>query len=80
MKVFTAREMRECDRRTIEDYGVPGICLMEAAGIALVRAVQEELGSISGQTITILCGKGNNGGDGFVAARHLLSEGATVHL
>lgn len=79
MNVFTASEMRECDHRATAEYGLPSVCLMEAAGIALADACAEELsGSVRGKTITVLCGKGNNGGDGFVAARHLLARGARV--
>ncbi|MBC8140468.1 MAG: NAD(P)H-hydrate dehydratase [Armatimonadetes bacterium] len=79
MNVFTAKEMRECDRRVAEEYGLPSVCLMEAAGIALADACAEELGGdVRGKTITVLCGKGSNGGDGFVAARHLLTRGAKV--
>ncbi len=81
MNVFTAGEMRECDRRAMENYGIPGICLMEASGVALTNACVEELGGeLRGKTITILCGKGNNGGDGFVAARHLMARGAVTRL
>lgn len=81
MNVFTASEMRECDRRAIEEYGIPGVCLMEAAGIALADACMEELGgNVRGKKISILCGTGNNGGDGFVAARHLLARKAQVFV
>lgn len=82
MNVFTAGEMRECDRRTIEEYGIPGVCMMEAAGIALANACFEELGGgdVRGRTVTILCGKGNNGGDGFVAARYLHNAGVRLRV
>lgn len=81
MNVFTASEMRECDRRAIEEYGIPSVCLMEAAGIALANACVEELGGdVRDKFIVVLCGKGNNGGDGFVAARHLDSRGAYVYV
>ncbi|MBC8139307.1 MAG: NAD(P)H-hydrate dehydratase [Fibrella sp.] len=82
MNVFTASEMRECDRRTTEEYGIPGICLMESAGIALANACMEELGggNLRGKAVTILCGKGNNGGDGFVAARYLHNAGVRVRV
>lgn len=82
MNVFTAAEMRECDRRTMEEYGIPGVCLMESAGIALANACAEELGGgdVRGKSVTILCGKGNNGGDGFVAARYLHNAGVRVRV
>ncbi len=84
MNVFTAAEMRECDRRTTEEYGIPGVCLMESAGIALANACVEEIsgdgGALRGKAVTILCGKGNNGGDGFVAARYLHNAGVRVRV
>lgn len=81
MNVFTATEMHEADRRAAADYCLAGICLMEAAGVALAAATAEELGgTVRGKTVAVLCGKGNNGGDGFVAARHLLAAGADVRL
>jgi ADP-dependent NAD(P)H-hydrate dehydratase / NAD(P)H-hydrate epimerase len=74
MKALTAAEMREVDRLTTERYGVPGSELMENAGAAVADAVLREISlhfrSPAGQVV-VLCGKGNNGGDGFVAARHL---------
>lgn len=81
MNVFTASEMRECDRRAIEEYGIPGVCLMESAGIALANACAEEMGGdLRGKSVTLLCGKGNNGGDGFVAARYLHNAGVRVRV
>lgn len=71
--------MRTIDRRAIEDMGIPGPVLMEAAGIALAQACIEELGgAAAGRRVAMYCGKGNNGGDGFVAARHLINAGARV--
>jgi NAD(P)H-hydrate epimerase len=67
--VLTAAEMREADRRTIEERGVPGVTLMESAGMAVAAAVRERFPYA--RRIGVLCGRGNNGGDGFVAARHL---------
>lgn len=82
MKVATAAQMRTIDRRAIDDMGIPGPVLMEAAGIALARACREELAAsgrgLHGARIAIFCGKGNNGGDGFVAARHLSIAGARI--
>jgi hydroxyethylthiazole kinase-like uncharacterized protein yjeF len=78
MKILTADEMREVDRLTTERYGIPSLTLMENAG----RSVSEFIGSrfphLERRKIVVLCGKGNNGGDGFVAARHLREKGATV--
>ncbi len=70
--VLTRQECREIDRRAIEDFGMPGLVLMENAGRGCVD-VLERLG-IDGPVV-ILCGKGNNAGDGFVIARHLAIRG-----
>ncbi len=70
MKVLTAAEMREVDRRTIE-MGIPGIVLMENAGHRVVEFLAERFAPLEAQRIVVLCGKGNNGGDGLVIARQL---------
>ncbi|MFI5006377.1 MAG: NAD(P)H-hydrate dehydratase [Solirubrobacterales bacterium] len=67
--VLTAAQMREADRRTIEDIGLPGVALMENAGSAVARVVREKF-PLARRPL-VLCGKGNNGGDGFVVARRL---------
>jgi NAD(P)H-hydrate epimerase len=73
MKVLTAHEMREVDRRTIES-GIPGIVLMENAGNRVVDLLVEKFSPIRRQRIAVLCGKGNNGGDGLVIARQLYTR------
>jgi ADP-dependent NAD(P)H-hydrate dehydratase / NAD(P)H-hydrate epimerase len=78
--VYTADEMRACDRAAIEQYRIPGIVLMENAARGAVDVSETVLGACAGQTIGILCGKGNNGGDGFAMARHYLNRGARVHI
>jgi NAD(P)H-hydrate epimerase len=70
MKVFTAAEMREVDRRTI-DAGIPGIVLMESAAQRVVEFLTEKFAPLGSQRIVVLCGKGNNGGDGMAAARQI---------
>jgi len=70
MKVLTASEMREVDRRTIEK-GIPGIVLMENAGLRVVEFLVERFAPLEVQRILVLCGKGNNGGDGMVVARQI---------
>ena len=70
MKVLTAAEMREVDRVTIE-AGIPGIILMENAAHRVVEFIRERFSPLSAQRIVILCGKGNNGGDGLAMARQL---------
>jgi len=77
MRSLTRAEVREVDRAAIEDYGVPGVVLMENAGAGAARLL-ESMG-ITGPVV-IACGKGNNGGDGFVIARHLDNAGHTVRI
>ncbi len=70
MKVLTAAQMREIDRRTME-AGIPGLVLMENAGHRLIEAMDREYGPLGAHHVVIVCGKGNNGGDGLVVARQL---------
>ena len=70
MKILTAAQMREVDRRTIE-LGIPGIILMENAAHRVVEFLTETFSRLQDQRLVILCGKGNNGGDGFAIARQL---------
>lgn len=76
MWLATAAEIREIDRRAIQEYGIPSFALMEQAGFAVFKAVGE-LVSERGRTV-VVCGKGNNGGDGFVVARLLKEHGKPV--
>ncbi len=83
MKALTAAEMREVDRLTTERLGVPGIQLMEAAGKSAAETFLEEYGRSSTTPpgrVCVLCGKGNNGGDGFVVARYLKEEADRVDV
>jgi ADP-dependent NAD(P)H-hydrate dehydratase / NAD(P)H-hydrate epimerase len=78
MKIVSAAEMRAIDRATSEKFGVPSLVLMENAGSAVARFV---LGDYpKAERIGVVCGKGNNGGDGFVAARKLEEAGRAVRL
>ena len=70
MKILTAAEMRELDRRTIE-RGIPGLILMENAGSRVVDYLIERFAPLKKHRVVVFCGKGNNGGDGFVVARQL---------
>lgn len=73
--------MREVDRLTTEKYGIPSILLMENAAHAAARVITEKLGgSVAGKSFLILCGKGNNGGDGAALARILWTQGADVDV
>ncbi len=77
MKVLTAEQMREVDRLTTERYGIPSLQLMENAGAAVADYLSETFSdSLATRNILVLCGKGNNGGDGFVVARRLRERGA----
>ncbi|MDQ7040000.1 MAG: NAD(P)H-hydrate dehydratase [Rhodothermus sp.] len=78
--VLTARAMREADRQTIEALGLPGRVLMETAGRGAAEVAVRMLGTVAGRTVVCLCGRGNNGGDGFVLARVLHARGAHVHV
>jgi hydroxyethylthiazole kinase-like uncharacterized protein yjeF len=83
MKALTAAEMREVDRLTTERHGIPSLQLMEAAGQHISRVVRLKLYANAGnanQCAAILCGKGNNGGDGLVAARHLKGDNLGVNF
>lgn len=80
MKSYSAARMRALDRRTIEEYGIPGTTLMENAGTALTRAVLRFSAGFDSPEFVILAGKGNNGGDAFVTARQLHQSGRPVHL
>ncbi|HJU12424.1 MAG TPA: NAD(P)H-hydrate dehydratase [Candidatus Binataceae bacterium] len=78
MKIVTAAEMREIDRRTTEEFGIPSLTLMENAGSAVAEFCLREYPDA--KTVGVICGKGNNGGDGFVAARKLHEAGKTVRV
>ncbi len=79
MRLVTAEEMRRLDRATI-DGGTPGVDLMERAGAGVAAAVERHFGPMLGYRVLVLCGTGNNGGDGFVVARFLAARGAEVHV
>lgn len=80
MKVLTADQMREVDRLTTERYGVPGIRLMENAASRTVEETEKRFGSFQGKNALIICGRGNNGGDGAAVARLIHAKGASVVL
>ncbi len=78
IKVVTAKEMQELDRRAAAEYGIPSLLLMEHAGAETARELLAAFPGALRSRVAILCGRGNNGGDGFVVARHLLNRGARV--
>lgn len=78
MKILTASEMREVDLRTMSEAGISGVQLMENAGTAFVQSMKVHVPGIKQQRVAVLCGKGNNGGDGFVISRKLAEQGWNV--
>jgi len=76
MKVLTTAEMKEVDRLSTERFHVSSLALMENAGKGIAQFVREHFHGLDRRRVLVLCGKGNNGGDGFVVARHLLDMGA----
>jgi hydroxyethylthiazole kinase-like uncharacterized protein yjeF len=79
MKVSTVAEMRELDRRATAEFGIPTEILMENAGEAAYQVIRNEFG-VTNKNFLVVCGGGNNGGDGFVVARKLYSNGASVRV
>ena len=80
-KIVTAAEMREIDARTTERYAVPSLLLMEAAANASARAVASHFShDLARKSVQVLCGRGNNGGDGAALARALWTMGARVDV
>lgn len=74
-KIVTPNEMRELDRKAIQLYGIAGETLMENAGRAVYEFLKQTVPDIADQQFMLFCGKGNNGGDGFVIARYLAEAG-----
>src|SRR6187200_1678026 len=75
MRILTAEQMREADRFTIDEIGIPSLVLMENAGRQVVAAMEASYEAQLAGRVAVLCGRGNNGGDGFVVARTLLQRG-----
>lgn len=80
MRVTTAAEMRELDRLAIDTYGIPGAVLMENAGAQVARILWREFPDLSTRRVAVICGPGNNGGDGFVVARYLHNARVAVQV
>jgi ADP-dependent NAD(P)H-hydrate dehydratase / NAD(P)H-hydrate epimerase len=80
MRVLNAAQMREADRRTTDDIGIPSLVLMENAGRQAVAAMEAIYSDLSERRIAVLCGRGNNGGDGFVIARTLMQRDVDVSV
>jgi len=78
--VFTSAQMRDCDAAAINTFGIPSVLLMENAARGAADGIELRYGPLEEKHCVILCGKGNNGGDGFALARHLLNRGMDVHV
>jgi len=80
MRVLNAAQMRDADRQTIEQIGIPSMVLMENAGRQVVAALEAAYDDLQDRHVAVLCGLGNNGGDGFVVARTLFQRGTAVSV
>ena len=82
MRLVKAAEMREMDLEATRRYGIPGLILMENAGLAVVDVIINDFfrGKPQGKKVVIIAGPGNNGGDGFVVGRHLFNKGVLVQF
>lgn len=80
MEVLTGEQMRRADAHAIETLGIPGLLLMEAAGQGIAERILATRSVAAGRPVWVLCGKGNNGGDGLVIARHLVRAGISPHV
>ena len=80
MRVLNTRQMREADRRTIDEIGIPSAVLMENAGRQAVAAMEAAFEDLLSSHVGVLCGHGNNGGDGFVIARTLIQRGVETSV
>ncbi|OGK11424.1 MAG: hypothetical protein A2W80_05880 [Candidatus Riflebacteria bacterium GWC2_50_8] len=80
MRLFTAAEMQAADRHAIDKVGISALVLMENAGIKALITMEKIVGGLKGKRFTIVCGKGNNGGDGLVIARHLFNNNVATQV
>jgi NAD(P)H-hydrate epimerase len=80
MRVLNTQQMREADRRTIDEVGIPSIVLMENAGRQAVAAMEAAFEDLATMHVGVMCGRGNNGGDGFVVARTLVQRGVEISV
>ena len=80
MRVLNAAQMRDADRQTIDEIGIPSMVLMENAGRQVVAALEAAFDDLPDKHVAVLCGPGNNGGDGFVVARTLYQRGVAVSV
>ncbi len=80
MRIVTANQMRTLDSLAETKYAIPGILLMENAGLSVFLAAEDALDGLAGKRVVVIAGPGNNGGDGYVVARHMANAGALVTI
>ncbi|NMA01635.1 MAG: NAD(P)H-hydrate dehydratase [Clostridia bacterium] len=80
MFLVTSQEMAEIEQKTIHEWGIPAIILMENAGLKVVEEIKNLTEDLKGKKITVIAGRGNNGGDALVVARHLYNQGADIKV
>lgn len=80
MKIVSAVEMAGIDNAAINSVGIPAVVLMENAGLSVVSALERKFSDLNSKKILIICGPGNNGGDGMVVARHLANRGVSLRV
>jgi hydroxyethylthiazole kinase-like uncharacterized protein yjeF len=80
MQAVTAEQMQHLDHKAIEIYGIPGVVLMENAGRGAAEVILKTFPGLERNSVAVVAGKGNNGGDGFVIARYLLNAGVSVKV
>lgn len=80
IKIMTRKQVRDFDGRVIDEFGLPGVVLMENAGRSCAEIITGHFEASDVEKVLIICGTGNNGGDGFVIARHLINFGTAVEV
>ena len=80
MEILSGDQMRNVDRRAIESMGISSLLLMESAGSGIAQAMLSDYPDLASRKVVVICGKGNNGGDGFVVARHLVRHGVDTRV
>lgn len=80
MKIVNGSQMKKIDQSAIHEYGIPGVVLMENAGRSVTEEILSSLEGKEKRKVAIVCGRGNNGGDGYVVARHLLQKNVDVEV
>jgi NAD(P)H-hydrate epimerase len=80
MEILSGDQMRNVDRRAIESMGISSLLLMESAGRGIAQALLADYADLASRRVVVICGKGNNGGDGLVVARHLARHGIDVRV